>query len=165
MRTPSPRDAAAVWRLVRDSDVLDLNSPYAYLLLCSDFAQTSIVAEAAGHLLGFVGAYRRPPRPESVFVWQIVTAREAQRRGLASHLLETLLAQRACRGVRFLEATVTPSNHPSRAFFEGFARRLGVPFEEEPAFPAELFPGADHEDEIRVRIGPLSAPPLALEET
>jgi L-2,4-diaminobutyric acid acetyltransferase len=154
-----------VWRLVRDSGVLDLNSPYAYLLLCSDFAQTSIVAEAAGRLLGFVGAYRRPPRPESVFVWQIVTAREAQRRGLASRLLEAVLAQRACRGVRFLEATVTPSNHPSRAFFERFARHLGVAFEEEPAFPTEFFPGSDHEDEIRVRIGPLSVPPIASEES
>lgn len=153
-----------MWRLVRDSGVLDLNSPYAYLLLCSDFAHTSTVAEAAGQLLGFVGAYRPPPRPDSVFVWQIVTAREARRRGLASRLLEALLDQRACRGARFLEATVTPSNRPSRAFFEGFARRLGVPFEEETAFTAELFPGADHEDEVRIRIGPLAAPLSTSEE-
>jgi L-2,4-diaminobutyric acid acetyltransferase len=145
-----------VWGLVRDSGVLDLNSPYAYLLLCSDFAQTSVVAEAAGQLVGFVGGYRPPPRPDSIFVWQIVTAREAQRHGLASQLLEALLSQRACAGVRFLEATVTPSNRPSRAFFERFARRLGVPFEEQNAFASELFPGADHEEEIRVRIGPLA---------
>jgi L-2,4-diaminobutyric acid acetyltransferase len=158
IREPSLRDAAPVWRLVRDSGVLDLNSPYAYLLLCSDFAPTSVVAEAAGRIEGFVGAYRPPPRPESVFVWQVVTAREVQSRGLGSRLLDAVLDRPACRGVRFLEATVTPSNQPSRALFRGLARRRGVPCVEELAFGSELFPGPGHEEEVRFRIGPLAAP-------
>jgi L-2,4-diaminobutyric acid acetyltransferase len=155
IREPGVQDAASVWQLVRESGVLDLNSPYAYLLLCSDFAPTSVVAETAGRIEGFVGAYRPPPRPESVFVWQVVTAREAQGRGLGSRLLDAVLARPACRGARFLEATVTPSNRPSWALFRGLARRRGVPFAEEPAFGTELFPGPDHEAEVRVRIGPL----------
>jgi L-2,4-diaminobutyric acid acetyltransferase len=159
IREPGVQDAASVWQLVRESGVLDLNSPYAYLLLCSDFARTSVVAEAAGRIHGFVGAYRPPSRPESVFVWQVVTAREAQGRGLGSRLLEAVLERPACRGVRFLEATVTPSNQPSRALFRGLARRRGVPFVEELAFGADLFPGPDHEEEVRVRIGPFDAVP------
>jgi L-2,4-diaminobutyric acid acetyltransferase len=159
IREPSLRDAAPVWQLVCDSGVLDLNSPYAYLLLCSDFAPTSVVAETAGRIEGFAGAYRPPPRPESVFVWQVVTAREAQGRGLGSRLLDAVLARPACRGVRFLEATVTPSNQPSRALFRGLARRRGVPFAEGLAFGTDLFPGPDHEEEVRVRIGPLDARP------
>jgi len=145
-----------VWHLVRESGVLDLNSPYAYLLLCSDFAPTSVIAETAGRIDGFVGAYRPPPRPESVFVWQVVTARDVQGRGLGSRLLDALVERPACRGVRFLEATVTPSNQPSHALFRGFARRHGVPLVEELAFGAELFPGPEHEEEVRVRIGPLA---------
>lgn len=142
---------------MRDSKVLDLNSPYAYLLLCSDFAETCVVAERAGRLVGFAGAYRPPPRPQSVFVWQIVTARDAQGSGLGGHLLDSLLARPACRGVRFLEATVTPSNEASEALFQGFARRRGVPLVRETAFAAGFFPTAGQEDEIRLRIGPLAA--------
>lgn len=165
MRPPRLDDAAAIWALVRDSKVLDLNSPYAYLLLCSDFAETCVVAEWADRLVGFVGAYRPPLRPHSVFVWQIVTARETQRSGLGASLLDSLLARPACRGVRFLEATVTPSNEASRALFQGFAHRRGVPLLREPAFAAELFPTADHEEEARVRIGPLTARSIHLEES
>jgi L-2,4-diaminobutyric acid acetyltransferase len=159
IRAPSLQDAAAVWRLVRESGVLDLNSPYAYLLLCSDFAPTSVVAESAGRIDGFVGAYRPPPRPDSVFVWQVVTARGVQGRGLGSRLLDAVLERPACRGVRFLEATVTPSNRPSRALFHGFARRRGVPLVEEAAFGAGLFPGPGHEEEVRFRIGPFAGVP------
>lgn len=157
MRRPCPEDAASVWRLVGGSDALDLNSPYAYLLLCSDFADTSVVAEEAGRIVGFVGAYRPPPRPDSVFVWQILSAPEAQGRGLGASLLAALLEQPACRDVRFLEATVTASNERTRALFAGFARRRRLPLVEQKAFGAELFPAADHEEEVRVRIGPLAA--------
>ncbi|MFQ5700109.1 MAG: diaminobutyrate acetyltransferase [Myxococcota bacterium] len=163
MRPPSPEDAASVWQLVGGSGVLDLNSPYAYLLLCSDFSETSVVAETSGGIVGFVGAYRPPPRPDSVFVWQIVTAPELQGGGLGASLLEALLDRKACRDVRFLEATVTPSNEPSRALFAGFARRRGLPLAELTAFGAELFP-SEHEEEVLVRIGPLAPPTSHSEE-
>jgi len=154
-----------VWRLVRDSRGLDLNSPYAYLLLCSDFAATSLLAEGEEGVVGFVGAYRPPPRPHAIFVWQIVTADPARGSGLASQMLDALLARPACRGVRFLEATVTPSNTASWALFRGLARRRGAPLTQEPAFGTELFPNPDHEEEVRVRIGPLPVPSAPLEES
>ena len=155
LRAPSPEDAAPVWQLIGDTRVLDLNSPYAYLLLCSDFAETSVVAEAAGHIVGFVGAYRPPPRPEAVFVWQVVTAPELRGAGVAASLLDALLERPACRDARFLEATVTPSNEASRALFAGLARRRGLPLAEREAFGPELFP-QEHEAELLIRIGPLA---------
>src|SRR3954469_14238353 len=41
---PGVADGAAIWRIARDSKVLDLNSSYSYLLWCRDFAATSAVA-------------------------------------------------------------------------------------------------------------------------
>lgn len=155
VRAPTSADAADVWRLVRDSEVLDLNSPYAYLVLCSDFAETCLVAESDGETVGFVGAYVPPERRDVVFVWQIATAARCRGRGLGARLLDALLERPACRDVHFLEATVTPSNRTSRALFESLARRHGVPCRDALAFDEDLFPTDDHEAEIRLRIGPL----------
>ncbi len=147
-------DGAAVWRLVEDLGSLDRNSPYAYLLLCRDFADTCVLAEDSGALLGFVVGYRLPADPETVFVWQVGVSQQARGRRLASAMLDGLLVSEGCRGVRFLEATVTPSNAASRALFESLARRLDAALVESPGFPAEAFPQGDHEPEPRLRIGP-----------
>lgn len=154
LRPPEPADAAPIWRLVRDGGELDLNSPYAYLLLCTDFAATSAVADAEGELLGFVGGYRPPPRPEALFVWQVGTAEAARGRGIASRLLDALVTRPVNRDVRFLEATVTPTNRASWALFRAFARRHGAHLAEGSGFEASWFPAA-HEPEVRIRIGPL----------
>jgi L-2,4-diaminobutyric acid acetyltransferase len=158
IRTPRASDAAGVWRLVRESGVLDANSPYAYLLLCTDFAETSAVAEGPEGVAGFVVGYRPPARPDTVFVWQVGVADTHRGRGLGRTLLDWVVSQtsRASEpGVRFLEATVTPSNEASWSLFRSFAREAGAPLQEETAFAAELFPGAEHEAEVRIRIGPL----------
>lgn len=159
LRTPTPEDAAAIYRLVSSSGVLDVNSPYCYLLLCSDFASTSLVAFAGDQLVAFVAAYRPPPRPEAVFVWQIGVDAAARRCGLGQRLLEDLLRLPACVNVTHLEATVTPSNTASRRLFESFARSHGLTcaFTSSAGFPASVFPDAGHEPEDRVRIGPLVA--------
>jgi L-2,4-diaminobutyric acid acetyltransferase len=155
LRRPDVCDAAAIWRLVRRSGTLDVNSPYAYLLVTSHFADTSIVAEAAGEVVGFVAAYRPPSRPESLFVWQVAVDGAARGRGVGARLLDAALASDAAAGCHYLEATVTPSNASSWALFRGLARRQGVPCREESGFVAALFPDGGHEDEILVRIGPL----------
>ncbi|MCZ7618070.1 MAG: diaminobutyrate acetyltransferase [Myxococcota bacterium] len=157
LRSPGPQDAALLWRLVRDSGALDLNSPYCYLLVCSHFADTSLVAERNGSIVGFVAAYRPPTRPGAIFVWQIAVAASQRGAGLARRLLDTLVDRPAVRDAEELEATVTASNEASRRLFGGFARRLGVACREERGFAADLFPdGPDaHEAEILLRIGPL----------
>ncbi|RBL85135.1 diaminobutyrate acetyltransferase, partial [Streptomyces cavourensis] len=58
--TPRVEDGAAIWRIARDSEVLDLNSSYSYLLWCRDFAATSAVARGEdGEPIAFVTGYIR----------------------------------------------------------------------------------------------------------
>ena len=157
IRPPTVQDAADVWSLVRRTPVLDDNSPYAYLLLCSHFAATGLVARAGDDLLGFVLGYARPDDAQTAFVWQVAVAPEARGCGLAGQLLDRWFARCARRSdVRFLEATVTPSNAASRALFASFARRRGASVQEGVAFPQEAFPEAvAHEPELTLRIGPV----------
>jgi L-2,4-diaminobutyric acid acetyltransferase len=156
IRSPRARDAAAVWDLVDKTPALDANSAYAYLLLCTDFASTSVVAEADGEVVGFVLGYRPPARQEALFVWQVAVREDQRGHGLGGVLLESVLSRNAPLGVEFLEATVTPSNEASWSLFRGFARRAGVDCREVETFPAQLFPGESHEEEVRIRIGPLN---------
>jgi len=160
-RNPTVHDGSAVWQLIRDAGTLELNTAYAYLLLCSDFADTSIVAERNGTLLGFVGGYLIPSRPHTVFVWQVGVSADARGEGVASRLLDHLVLADGCRDVDFLETTVTPSNKPSRALFGSLARRAGAPLEESEGFPATVFPEGDHEAERRLHIGPMDKSKLA----
>lgn len=154
-RSPTERDGARVWRLLARTGGLERNTCYAYVLLFSDFGQTCVVAEQDGELLGFVLAYRPPARNDELFVWQIGVAPEARGSGLGTRLLETVLAQPACEGVRYLTATVSPDNEPSRKMFAAAARRRGVAFSIQPHFDAALF-GEAHLAEDLVRVGPLN---------
>lgn len=159
LRPPTVEDAAAIWRLVRDSGVLDLNSPYSYLILCKHFAETCIVAEEAGVIVGFVTAYRPPITPDVIFVWQIGVAQSVRGRGVGLMILEALVRQEAALGASFLEATVTPSNGPSRALFRAVARRFHTQCNETPYFSTHLFPNDTHEAEELFRIGPFGEGP------
>jgi L-2,4-diaminobutyric acid acetyltransferase len=157
IRPPSQQDAAPIWSLVAESPELDDNSPYAYLLLCSHFADTGLVARIGPRLVGFVLGYARPDDASTAFVWQVAVADEARGCGLGGQLLDRWFARCARRSdVRFLEATVTPSNAASRALFCSFARRRGAPVQERVAFPQQVFPeSVSHEEEIAIRIGPV----------
>jgi len=159
IRAPSAADAAAIWDLVQATPALDGNSPYAYLLLCSHFADTGLVAyRPGGELAGFLLGYARPDVGSTAFVWQVAVAESARGQRLASRLLDAWFARCARRSdLRYLEATVTPSNEPSRALFESFADRHAAPLREAVAFSKALFPDeACHEEEISMRIGPIS---------
>lgn len=147
-----------MWALLAGAG-LDHNSPYAYLLVCTDFAATSVVAEDESGLVGAVAAYRPPTRPQAVFVWQVGVADRARGLGLGRRMLHGVLAQPANADVTELTATVTPSNEPSLRLFRGLARELGVSCAEHPRFLAEHFPPeGDHEPEDELVIGPLSPP-------
>lgn len=62
--------------------------------------------------------------------------------------------RKACENVRYLQATVTPSNIPSQSLFKGLAKDLKCPCEVSACFDAELFPEIGHEAEETYRIGP-----------
>lgn len=152
-RAPRVEDGASLWRIARDSQVLDLNSSYTYLLWCRDFAQTSVVATVEGVVGGFVTGFIRPDRPDTVMVWQVAVDAEHRGHGLARRMLDALADGLADRSVRRMETTITPDNEASIALFASFAQARGAAFEREPVFPAELFPDG-HETEVLFRIGP-----------
>nr|WP_255679594.1 diaminobutyrate acetyltransferase [Brevibacillus humidisoli] len=154
MRKPSEEDGAAMWKLVRDSGVLDQNSAYAYLMYCKFFADTCVIAEWEDEVVGFVTAFCPPTAPDTVFVWQIGVNKQQRGMGVGSKMLRELLQRESCKQVRYLEATVSPSNLPSASLFRKAARELGAPCEVTECFPADLFPGETHETELTFRIGP-----------
>ncbi|MEX2504599.1 MAG: diaminobutyrate acetyltransferase [Egicoccus sp.] len=158
-RAPAAADAAGLWRLTRDSGSLDLNSPYAYLMWCTDFADSAVVATDGDEVVGFVVGHRPPTDPACAFVWQVAVAGSQQGRGLGRRLLLAFIDQPGNRDARWLTATVTPSNAASLALFRGTAAHLGVDCAEDERFAADVFPteAGDHEPEVELRIGPLRA--------
>lgn len=156
LRPPQAEDAATIWRLLPEIGDLERNSAYAYLLLCSHFANTGVVAlTGGGDLVGFVLGYRPPTQPESVFVWQVGVAPRGRGQGLAGRMIEDVLARPGCADARYLCATVDPGNAASLALFHGLARRRGVACTTTSGFPQALFPER-HADEDLLRIGPLT---------
>ncbi|WP_084337604.1 diaminobutyrate acetyltransferase [Actinomadura oligospora] len=166
---PTLRDGPDLWRMARESGVLDVNSAYSYTLWCRDFAATSIVARDATHdddpdadhdtvreggrPRGFVTGFLRPDAPETLFVWQVAVDPARRGRGLARLMLDGLADRLTPRGARAVEATVTPSNAASTALFSSFARDLGAELTRTPLFGSDLLDG--HEPEVLFRIGPL----------
>lgn len=122
-RRPSLEDGVRLWEIARDTEVLDLNSTYAYTLLCRDFADSSIVAERDGAVAGFVTGYRRPDRPDTLFVWQVAVDAAHRGHGIAGLMLNDLLDHLAVAGVTRLETTITASNTASQELFGSVARR------------------------------------------
>jgi L-2,4-diaminobutyric acid acetyltransferase len=158
IESPTKADGAALWRIARDSRKLDLNSPYAYLLWCRDFADSSVVARAAGAAVGFVIAYRKPAEPDTALVWQVAVDASQRGKGLAGALLDELFGKLVEDGVRYLETSITPDNDASIHLFGSFAKRWNAALESSELFGASDFPddgeGA-HEPEDLYRIGPL----------
>lgn len=156
--TPRIEDGAALWRIARDSRVLDVNSSYSYLLWCRDFAATSVVArDGDGEPVGFITGYLRPDDSRTLLVWQVAVDHSQRGRGLAGAMLDGLTAKVAAEfDADRIETTVTPDNAPSNRLFASYAQRHGAQVEREVLFNGEVFPGEGHEPEVLHRIGPIA---------
>ncbi|MBB5153913.1 diaminobutyrate acetyltransferase [Saccharopolyspora phatthalungensis] len=157
--TPVVTDGPELYRITRDSAVLDVNSSYAYLLWCRDFAQTSAVARIDGAVVGFVTGYIRPDAPDTLVVWQIAVDASQRGGGVAGRLLGELVDRVLARGVRYLETTITADNAASIKLFTGLARKREADLERSELFTADLFPDA-HLGEDLYRIGPFAVAPV-----
>ncbi len=152
LRTPVRKDGAAIRQLIARCPPLDLNSTYAYLLLCAHHSPTCVLAEHDGRPVGFISAYLVPSHEERVFVWQVAVAPEVRGSGVGSRMLEELLARGVTRNCGVLQTTVSPSNQASLKLFQALARRRGAVVTESVAFTREEFGSEDHEEESLLSI-------------
>ncbi len=148
------KDGKAVADLVVAVGSLEPNTTYAYLLLCSHFSDTCVVARHEGQIVGALLGYRMPAEPHVVFVWQVGTAASMRGKGLARAMLTALKERVQSQGVTHFALTIAPSNEASWALFKGWARRSGLSLEESVGFSRDVFGGEDHEPEALVTIGP-----------
>ncbi|HEU0086177.1 MAG TPA: diaminobutyrate acetyltransferase [Pseudonocardiaceae bacterium] len=156
---PASGDGPHLWRLARDSARLDVNSSYAYLLWCREFAGTSTVARVDGTVVGFVTGFIRPRAPDTVLVWQVAVDAKQRGRHLASRMLHALVDRLSPKGVRWMQTTVSPSNEASIRLFTALARDRGAGIERCALFAPEDFPTEEpsgHESEDLYVIGPFS---------
>jgi L-2,4-diaminobutyric acid acetyltransferase len=149
---PTVSDGVACWRLAKATQVLDVNSRYAYLLWCRDFAATSVVARRDGEVVGFITGFRRPEEPSTLVVWQVGVDADLRGQGVAASMLDVLFD--GLPAVDHVEATVTPDNTGSTALFSGFAQRRDAAVRRDELFGEELL-GEGHAPEILFRIGPV----------
>lgn len=158
LRKPRAEDGPRITALIAASPPLDVNSPYCNLLQCSDFADTCVLAERGGDLLGWVSAYRPPAAPECLFVWQVAVASEARGEGLAGKMLDELADRPSAAGATTLTTTITDENAASWGLFEAFARRRGASLERSPRFERERHFAGAQETEWEARIALLPTP-------
>jgi L-2,4-diaminobutyric acid acetyltransferase len=154
-RSPEKSDGASMWRMVRESGKLDLNSPYHYLTMSHWFADSCRLAEDVRDncLVGMVTGFSQPAHPDTLFIWQIAVNEQYRGQGIAKRLLDELTANQE---IRFVEATISPSNLPSQRLFRKWAAARQVPIVVSEGFSETYFPDQQHEREDLYRIGPLA---------
>lgn len=145
-RVPTAADGLRMWEIARDSKVLDLNSEYAYVLWGQEFAESSVVVESDGGVVGFVTGFIRPGEPETIFVWQVGVDSNQRGKGLAKRMLHEIMDRLAPTGVVQLRTTVSPDNEASKRTFGALARERGLALTREDFISAELL-GEGHEPE------------------
>lgn len=155
LRPPERRDGALLHDLVAACPPLDLNSRYAYLLLCEHHAQTSVVADVDGELVGAITAYVPPQQPDTLFVWQVAVARHMRGQKLGTRMLQYLLQHCVqTRDLRWIETTISPDNPASQRLFTQFAVRHDAGCTTTTLFAASDFGASGHQAECLYKIGP-----------
>ena len=109
--------------------------------------------------MGFVSAYIPPTKKDTLFVWQVAVDKDYRKNGIAAKMINSILLRSSCRDVLFLEATVTPSNDPSKRLFASAASQFNAKLDTAPFFAKDEFENS-HEAEDLVRIGPLQKPEI-----
>jgi L-2,4-diaminobutyric acid acetyltransferase len=120
------------------------------------FDQTSAVAETGRDVVGYVSAYIPPHQQDTLFIWQIAVHPIMRGRGLATTMLKNILKRRSLSYIKFVEATITPSNKKSRYLFQGLAEQLKADYKESIFLDSKLFGDSYHEEEKLLRIGPIN---------
>ena len=150
-------DPPNILKLVRSSPPLEENSLYAYFLLAIHFPVSGAMAFHEGKAAGFVAGYTPPGREDTLFVWQIAVDPAFRGQSLAKGMIRSILGREENRKIKYIEASVTPSNAKSRSFFDSLARSYNCACTEDNFISEAEFAGTSHETERLIRIGPISA--------
>jgi L-2,4-diaminobutyric acid acetyltransferase len=153
LRHPLPGDGAALHALVTACPPLDVNSLYAYLLLCEHHAETSVVACIDGVIVGAITAYVPPKQLDTLFVWQVAVAPAMRGQKLGTAMLRHLQQQTSGQ-LRWMETTISPSNQASHRLFTNFALQQDAGCSIATLFAADAFGESGHEEERLYKIGP-----------
>ena len=154
IKMPRIEDGKTMWAIARDTNVLDTNSPYAYLLACTHFKATSAVALKDGEVVGFTMAYTLPDSPERLFVWQIGVHPAHHGNGIGLSMLIHLVTRENCSHITHLDATISPENTPSNNLFKKLATVLDTIISNEPYFNQHHFPSGN-QIEHYISVGPI----------
>jgi L-2,4-diaminobutyric acid acetyltransferase len=154
LRVPSPDDGSALHDLIAACPPLDPNSRYCNLLQVSHFADTAVVAERDGRLVGSITGYLLPRAPDTLFIWQVAVHEQARGQALATRMMNAIVDREVCRGVRWLETTIDPENAASWKAFEKFAQARRARTEQRLLFSRDQHFAGRHGDEVLLRIGP-----------
>jgi L-2,4-diaminobutyric acid acetyltransferase len=152
---PGLDDANQIYNLVKRSQPLDINSLYSYLLVCAHFNRTSIVTKYDNQVVGYVSAYIKPQRDDTLFIWQVAVAPSMRGQGLASKMIHQILQRRELQEIKYIETTVTPSNQASMNLFKKISQDLNCDIKKSSYFTRDLFGESSHEEELLLCIGPL----------
>lgn len=152
LRKPTKVDGASVWQLVAECAPLDQNSMYMNLVQCDHFAETCILAERGGEVLGWISGHIPPETPDTIFVWQVAVHADARGLGLGKRMLRALLQRPACANVTKLETTITRSNDASWGLFRSFARDRGASLSEAPHYERDAHLNGEHATEHLISI-------------
>ena len=146
IRHPEKKDGLAIYRLVKKTKVLDVNSSYLYNLIGEHFSKTSLVITDKNSVVGFISGYLLPDKPDTLFIWQVGLDESLRGKGMAKKLV-TKLIQIHSDTITTVHTTVSPSNVPSNKLFDSIAKEFNTTIEHETFLDQSDFE-AGHEEEI-----------------
>jgi len=145
---------------------------YCNLVQCDHFADTCVIVELGGEIVGWISAFIPPDALDTLFVWQVAVGESARGRGLAKKMLTELLARPVCADVKQLKTTITSDNDASWALFNSFANSMDAELQHEPHYEEDEHFGGKHATEYMVTISEIdrhtaeedTQPPASLEK-
>ncbi|OCL97232.1 diaminobutyrate acetyltransferase [Arcobacter porcinus] len=144
LKKPDKSNSKEIFKIIKESKTLDLNSEYLYLLLSTHFKDSCSLAFINGELASLVLAYYLPNETKTLFIWQIATKEKFRGKNLTLKILEDIVSRKE---INKLITTVSPDNIASRKIFEKFARNNNSEIKKSILFSKDDFINS-HEDEV-----------------
>jgi L-2,4-diaminobutyric acid acetyltransferase len=130
IRSCTPDDAQALYRVVHDLQPLTVHTAYTYWVLCKYAGNTCFVAERHGSPVGLAIGLLSSTAPRTLLIWQIGVVGEFRGTGLSDALLDHMAAAGKSLHAKRLEVSIARDNRASKRALLRLAGRLGVELED-----------------------------------